>query len=71
MRTGARDAGAAIHLLAYLALGASAIVAGSIVGDVGVTAMAIGFGTAIAIVSLLGIVTTAARPHPIQRAAAS
>jgi MFS family permease len=50
---------AAIYLVAYLAMGVSAIVAGALVGVVGVTSMAVGFGVVLAIVSLAGVVVTA------------
>lgn len=49
---------AAIYLVAYLAMGVSAIVAGLFVGVVGVSAMAVGFGIVTAIVALVGVVVT-------------
>ncbi|HEY4453044.1 MAG TPA: MFS transporter [Pseudonocardiaceae bacterium] len=49
---------AAIYLVAYLAMGVSAIVAGLFVGVVGVTAMAVGFGIVTAVVALVGVVVT-------------
>lgn len=52
---------AAIYLVAYLAMGVSSIVAGLIVGVVGVTAMAAGFGIVVAIVALTGVIITAGR----------
>lgn len=48
---------AAIYLVAYLAMGVSAIVAGLLVGVVGVAAMAAGFGVVVAIVALGGVAT--------------
>lgn len=50
---------AAIYLVAYLAMGVSAIVAGALVDVVGVTTMAVGFGIVIAIVALAGVAVTA------------
>ncbi|MFI6744132.1 MFS transporter [Nonomuraea sp. NPDC050451] len=50
---------AGIYLVAYLAMGVSAIIAGQFAGPVGVTSMAVGFGIAIAIVALVGVVVTA------------
>jgi MFS family permease len=50
---------AAIYLVAYLAMGVSSIVAGLLVGVVGVTAMAVGFGVVIALVALTGVLVTA------------
>jgi MFS family permease len=52
---------AAIYLVAYLAMGVSAIVAGLFVGPVGVTAMAVGFGTVTAVVALVGVLVTNSR----------
>lgn len=49
---------AAIYLVAYLAMGVSAIVAGLFVGVVGVTAMAVGFGIVTAVVALVGVIVT-------------
>jgi len=49
---------AAIFLVAYLALGVSAIVAGQFIGPVGVTSVAISFGIVNAIVALAGVVVT-------------
>ncbi|AWS43059.1 MFS transporter [Streptosporangium sp. 'caverna'] len=49
---------AAIYLVAYLAMGISAIVAGQFVGSVGVTSMAVGFGIVIAIVAMTGALVT-------------
>lgn len=50
---------AAIYLVAYLAMGVSAIVAGLFVGAVGVSAMAVGFGIVTAVVALVGVIVTA------------
>ncbi len=50
---------AGIYLVAYLAMGVSAIIAGQFAGPLGVTSMAVGFGIAIAIVALVGVVVTA------------
>jgi MFS family permease len=50
---------AAIYLVAYLAMGVTAIVAGLFVGAVGVSTMAVGFGIATAVVALAGVVVTA------------
>lgn len=50
---------AAIYLVAYLAMGVSAIVAGLFVGAVGVTTVAAGFGVATAVVALAGVIGTA------------
>lgn len=58
---------AAIYLVAYLAMGISAIVAGLFVGVVGVTAMAIGFGIVTAIVALAGVLVTAGHNHRKER----
>ncbi|MFD9736585.1 MFS transporter [Umezawaea sp. NPDC059074] len=52
---------ATLYLVAYLAMGVSAIVAGLFVGVVGVTTMAIGFGVILALVALAGVLATAAR----------
>jgi len=52
---------AAIYLVAYLAMGVSAIVAGLFVGVVGVTVMAVGFGVVTALVSLAGVLVTSRR----------
>jgi MFS family permease len=49
---------AAIYLVAYLAMGLSAIVAGLFVDVVGVASMAVGFGIVTAIVALAGVITT-------------
>ncbi|MBE1489217.1 MFS transporter [Plantactinospora soyae] len=49
---------AAIFLVAYLAMGISSIVAGMSVGSVGVAAMAVDFGIAIAVVAVVGVVVT-------------
>lgn len=50
---------AGIYLVAYLAMGVSAIVAGLFIGVVGVAAMATGFGVLTAIVALAGVLVTA------------
>ncbi|WP_062437292.1 MFS transporter [Herbidospora daliensis] len=54
---------AAIYLVGYLALGVPAIVAGQLVAVVGVTSMATGYGTIVAIVAVAGTLVTAARPR--------
>ncbi|MEV4267745.1 MFS transporter [Kribbella sp. NPDC049584] len=50
---------AAIYLVAYLSMGASAIVAGLFVGPVGITTVAVAFGIVTALVSLAAVVVTA------------
>ncbi|MFJ1767329.1 MFS transporter [Amycolatopsis sp. NPDC088138] len=52
---------AAIYLVAYLAMGLSAIVAGLFVDVVGVRAVAAGFGVVLAIAALAGVVATTRR----------
>ncbi|MET9634142.1 MFS transporter [Lentzea sp. NPDC006480] len=49
----------AIYLAGYLAMGLSAIVAGLVVGVVGVASMATGFGVVTALVALAGVIATA------------
>ena len=51
---------AAIYLVAYLAMGISAIVAGQLVGPLSVATMASGFGIVVAIVAILGVLVTGA-----------
>jgi MFS family permease len=58
---------AALYLVAYFAMGMSAIIAGLFVKPVGVTAMAIGFGVVIAVTALLGVIVTAS--HSVRRPA--
>jgi MFS family permease len=48
---------AAVYLVAYLSMGVSSIVAGIVATSIGVSAMSIDFGIAIAIASLIGVVT--------------
>lgn len=52
---------AAIYLVAYLAMGVSAIVAGLLVDVIGVSAMAVGFGVVTALVAAVGVIVTAGR----------
>lgn len=56
---------AAIYLVAYLAMGVSAIVAGLFVGVIGVTAMAVDFGIVTAVVAVAGVFVTAG--HTVRR----
>lgn len=48
----------AIYLVGYLAMGIPAIIAGQFAGTVGVRSMAVGFGIAIAIVAMAGVIVT-------------
>lgn len=54
---------AAIYLVAYLAMGVSAIVAGLFVDVVGVNSMAVGFGIVTAIVAIAGVLATSRQRH--------
>ncbi|ANZ40967.1 hypothetical protein BBK82_38280 [Lentzea guizhouensis] len=51
----------AIYTAGYLAMGVSAVVAGALVGVVGVAAMATGFSTVMAAVALVGVAATRIR----------
>ncbi|HEX8869189.1 MAG TPA: MFS transporter, partial [Lentzea sp.] len=51
----------AIYLAGYLAMGLSAIIAGVVIGLVGVASTAIGFGVVTALVALTGVIVTSRR----------